>query len=99
MRKSYISIAVASMVASLALVGCGGSDDNGIFNTIIDTPSSNSLVRESGIAKKVVLSQIPAPLTDEEKSSIIATNSVTYDNGQGSTSAIGFTKLISAKNY
>ncbi|XOB62813.1 alkaline phosphatase PhoX [Campylobacterota bacterium DY0563] len=97
MRKSYISIAVASMVASLALVGCGGSDDNGIFNTIIDTPSSNSLVRESGIAKKVVLSQIPAPLTDEEKSSIIATNSVTYDNGQGSTSAIGFTKLISAK--
>ena len=72
MRKSYISIAVASMVASLALVGCGSSSSSS--DTTVDTPSSNSLVRESGIAKKVVLAEIPAPLTNEEKSRITSYN-------------------------
>ena len=80
--KSMIMISAAA-AAMLMLSACGDSGANGADGI---TPNASD-------ATKVQFSELSAPVTDEEKSSIRTSQSVTYV-AKDKTAAIGFTKLM-----
>ena len=80
--KSLTMISVAA-AALLMLSACG---DNGTDGTDGKIPSASE-------ATSVQFSELSAPVTDEEKSSIRTSDSVTYVT-ENKTETIGFTKLM-----
>lgn len=84
--KSGTSLIMLSSAAAAALFLFTGCGENGTDGTDGITPNANE-------ATMVGFSELSAPVTDEEKSSIRTSDSVTYVQS-GKTQTIGFTKLM-----
>ena len=84
--KSGTSLIMLSSAAAAALflfTGCGANGTDG----------ANGITPYANEATQVEFSELSAPVTDEEKSSIRTSESVTYVQSN-KTQAIGFTKLM-----
>jgi len=89
LAKSTIVLSAAASVALLMLSACSSDGTDGVAGVA----GTDGIIPNVYEATKIQFSELSAPVTDEEKSSLRTADSVTYVE-KDKTEAIGFTKLM-----